>query len=573
MKWLWRWFGISILLVLAVGLRAWGLSWGVPHLGRYYPYHPDETVLLHAVCSVNPLWGDFAPSFYNYGSLYIFLVRLVYDLMAPFVGWGAVPRFDEPFAFWLDDYSRLLLVGRWSTVVLGTATVPLTFYLACRLFGQRAGWLAAGFLAVAPMPVLLGHYMTVDVPQTFFTTLALVLAAVVLHSTKPQRVVAWAAAAGFAAGLATGVKYNGFIALLSLAAPVFLVARETRPGGRRTAALAAGAALLTCVVGFLVSTPGMLLQPVRFQRDTLFELALNRNRQVPTFMAMPPAALYHLGISLPVGLEWPLFLLGLVGAGWSLRKRRPGDALLWLFMLPFFLPLAMAERKFVHYVMPLLPPLLVLAARCVDEGLAGLRKRVWALAAGLAGLAALASTIAHLGVLAAPDARDQALAFLQERVRPRDTVALASYGWFYTPPVHPTAGCTKLAMLYGGPPVWDADPPADAESWRLEWASLLVPSSLTMSAGSLPVETLRRHRAEWVVVTDYEYEDPLRIRRADPSFRNGMLELLGALEREYVLEQEIRPRPSLSGLTWWSQGIPPHDWRYYMPTVRIYRRR
>src|SRR5947208_16023258 len=76
--------GLAALVLFAVVLRAWGLEWGLPHAGRYYPYHPDESVLLDAVCRVNPLWGDFAPGFYRYGTLYIFLARLAYDFSLPF---------------------------------------------------------------------------------------------------------------------------------------------------------------------------------------------------------------------------------------------------------------------------------------------------------------------------------------------------------------------------------------------------------------------------------------------------------------------------------------------------------
>jgi hypothetical protein len=92
-----RWLGLGLLTLLALGLRAWGLNWGLPSAARYYPYHPDETVLLNAVCSVNPLWGDFTPGFYNYGSLYILLTRIVFDFAAPIAGWGSVPRQDLPF--------------------------------------------------------------------------------------------------------------------------------------------------------------------------------------------------------------------------------------------------------------------------------------------------------------------------------------------------------------------------------------------------------------------------------------------------------------------------------------------
>src|SRR5437879_2057805 len=67
--------GLAALCGVGLALRCWALTWGLPNSGRYYPYHPDESVMLNAVCRVNPLWLEFAPTFYNYGSLTILLTR------------------------------------------------------------------------------------------------------------------------------------------------------------------------------------------------------------------------------------------------------------------------------------------------------------------------------------------------------------------------------------------------------------------------------------------------------------------------------------------------------------------
>jgi hypothetical protein len=229
----------------------------------------------------------------------------------------------------------------------------------------------------------------------------------------------------------------------------------------------------------------------------------------------------------------------------------------------------------------MVPVLCLLAARAVDEGLSGRRRRgIWIAAAGVAGGAALASTVAHLGVLAAPDAREQAARYLREHTQPSETIALASDAWTYTPPLDPSAGCVKVAQPYGGPPIWDAALAAGEarpEVTPLRPFKVLAPRSVLTPEylepeGALSLEKLERHRPEWVVISDYEYEDPERVKRHHPEYQDGRLDLLAALPAHYRLEQEFRPRPALSGFTWWSRGIPPHDWRYYMPTVRLYRR-
>ncbi|MGV3721623.1 MAG: ArnT family glycosyltransferase, partial [Actinomycetota bacterium] len=352
--------GLAGLMLLALVLRGWGLTWGLPTPERYYPYHPDETVLLDAVCRVNPLWLDFTPGFYNYGSFYILLTRIVYDFTAPMLGWGSVPRLDLPFDQWVLDFARLLLVGRGVTVALGVATIAAVFALGRRMFGARTGWLAAAFLAVAPLPVLFGHYMTVDVPSAFLVTVALFLGGGALDEPDGKRVIRWVAGAAFVGGLAVGTKYNTFPALLPLIVPIWQLWRNG-PDGRRLALVATGAAIVAAPAAFFLATPGALLESHKFVEHIQYEVGRNKEGQGLIFMATPPTAAYHLGLSLPIAFEWPLYVLTLAGVAWSIKQRRPQDLFLWLFIVPFFLLLVPAERKFIRYITPLIPPLLVLA--------------------------------------------------------------------------------------------------------------------------------------------------------------------------------------------------------------------
>src|SRR3954466_13996089 len=73
---------LAAVLALAAALRLTGITWGIPNPHRYYPYHPDETVIMDAVEHLHPFSGDFLPSFYNYGTLYLLLCRIVIDVRA-----------------------------------------------------------------------------------------------------------------------------------------------------------------------------------------------------------------------------------------------------------------------------------------------------------------------------------------------------------------------------------------------------------------------------------------------------------------------------------------------------------
>jgi hypothetical protein len=188
-------------------------------------------------------------------------------------------------------------------------------------------------------------------------------------------------------------------------------------------------------------------------------------------------------------------------------------------------------------------------------------------------LAALASSLAHDRVMAAPDSRDRTAAWLRQNTTQADIVALASDSWNYTPPIVPSAGNVKSMIQFGVVPAWETSTTDFSRPHLTDIGPyhVLAPRSLPPEEGALPESRLNLFKPRYVVISDFEWEDPERVRRAEPGFKSKLLDLLEEMERQgYRVVHEERPRPSLFGFTWWSKGTPPHDWRYFMPAVRVY---
>lgn len=541
-----------------------------------------------------------------------------------------------PTPGWPLEFARLILIGRLVAVALAVGTVLLTYLTARRLYGRRPAWLAALFLAVAPMHVVLAHYMAVDVPMTFFTALCLMLSARALPraggatpwSGWPRFVRRWLALGG-AAGLAAGTKYTGGVILAAALVPLTAIYPpwRRRPSGSEEPAqglrespsaggpakggtdqtpqvppwllwLAGGALLgIGAAVAFLASTPGMVVEWPKFARDFAEELEHSRTGHGNVFRFMPPAGLYHATVSLPVAFGWPLYLLALAGAAWAAWRRRPADWLLLAAVIPLYALLSRSELRFLRYVVPLLPPLAILAARAVVSAAAAVERRrttqgarrsktapgVLAGLTALTVLPALGSSLAHDAVMAGEDPRERAARWLLATTPPGATIALASNPWFYTPPLDPSAGCVTWAMRFGGPPVWEQPAPQSGrkgpEPVPVGSIKILAqhPPGLGFEpeVGPLPVEALRRDRPLRVVVSDYESADAERVGRLAPGDRDtaGIRRVLEELGRDYVLERTFTVRPRLGPFAWFQGSEPPHDWGYFMPTIQVYRRK
>jgi hypothetical protein len=161
--------------------------------------------------------------------------------------------------------------------------------------------------------------------------------------------------------------------------------------------------------------------------------------------------------------------------------------------------------------------------------------------------------VAMAGVFAREDPRDQAARWIDQHRRPDERVGLVGEPWFYTLPLTPALGCTHVMEQVCGQRVPD-------------WILAPGPGQRALSRA-----VLSRERPKYVLVSEFEYADPLRLRR-EIGYRDGTTALMAALGRWYRLARTCRNRPALGPLHWFETGTPVHDLLYPMPDVRIYER-
>ncbi|MBL8040554.1 MAG: hypothetical protein JNM04_04315, partial [Chthonomonas sp.] len=70
-------YGIWFILLLSVGLRFVGITWGLPNGTQLFSLHPDEPIILAAAKQIRVFSGHLTPGFYNYGSFFLILLSLV----------------------------------------------------------------------------------------------------------------------------------------------------------------------------------------------------------------------------------------------------------------------------------------------------------------------------------------------------------------------------------------------------------------------------------------------------------------------------------------------------------------
>ena len=420
------WYSLALAGIVAYGLylRLHGITWGLP----FAYLDPDEGVIVREAFDIAR--GNPNPGFFLYPSLFFELVAAVYVAIALVWHSSVAPSFLSQGSLVVDP-GPYLLAARLVAVVCGTFSIYLVYLLGTKAFSRPVGLLAALFLAVVPLHVTYSHYAVTDVPATALSLLALLL----LVRAAGERTLRLLSAGAFVAGVATSTKYNFGMLLVPAAVAGWYVlgplwSREE--GLRRLARLAVRRIVAPMALGFVLFTPFALLDPLRFARDFYRQNEIVRRGWLG-FEDAGNGYWYNVHVNLPSSLGVVLFVLCVAGLVWSLYRRRRADLVLAAYVVVYYLYVSDWAALNDRYLLPIVPVLVLLAARFA-VGLARLRfVRRLVLAPAVAGLLIVAfmlplsASIAYDRALSGPDVRSIAKAWIETHIKSGTKVAFEPY--------------------------------------------------------------------------------------------------------------------------------------------------
>jgi hypothetical protein len=387
--------GTAAIVLLALALRVAGLDFGLPMAEA----RPDELTIAFQAMKFGS--GDLNPHSFHYPSLFKYMVFSVFG------AWYAVGRAigefsskDEFLLSFFDGAVSFRLLMRAMSAGMSTAAV----WMLC---GGPGGRWAAFFLAVAFLPVRDAHFGVTDSTMVTFVV-ASVLAAERLRQDGTPRA---ATLAGGLAGLATSIKYNAAILVFPLVIAALLAPRRHRHARGPALAAVALAYMGAC---FLAGTPYAIADFTTFWKDFSYEL---NHLRVGQFVDVGGGWRQHLTASLPLGMGWPLFALGLLGMGWTAFRAPEPAAVLWSFPVVYFWAIGRGETAFFRYMLPVVPFL------CMGAGLLAGPLGLLRLALPFAAFPTLASSIAAIRLFNAGDTRDAMGRWIEANV-PKDAAIL-----------------------------------------------------------------------------------------------------------------------------------------------------
>ena len=406
-------WALAGVVATGLALRLWSIGFGLPGV-----YNVDETPILNRALAFAK--GDPNPHNFLYPTLHFYVLfawQGLYFVAGWLAGW-----FDSLAAFqgsYFADPSGHVRAGRLLTALFGTATIVAVYWLGRRLYGTAVGLGAALFLAVAPLAVRDAHYIKLDLPVAFFTTLAhAAIARIVVDPEHAVRRGAWVLA-GLLAGFAISTHYYAvFLAFVFLGAWAVQLQRAEHPGRTLPLLLLAAAGTL---LGFALTSPFFFVEPAAVVRDLRELREVNIDRAVRAGLFSSTGAYATL---LAKALGYPIGVLAVAGCLLAVFTDWRRGLVLTSFAVTFLVFLANTFPS-SRYLNILLPMLTVAAAYAVWQASRWARCRTpacMAVACTLAAVWPAAESVRWNRFFAEDDTRTQARAFVERHVPDGSTV-------------------------------------------------------------------------------------------------------------------------------------------------------
>lgn len=381
-----RWLAV---LALALALSLWSSLRGIN-----FGHHWDERKQIEAV-ERSAESGRLLPDWYNYPSISYLLCALP---LLPEIGQLLS---TEPKPFSRMDFPKTKEELKRSIRTPAYKLAARRVFLWVSYFGPV--WLVLGLWrrrspreaclagAIYALSFELCYHARWIAPDAVLTQFVALFVACLLRAQHSARARRWLLLAALAAGLATGSKYTAGLLLLPLGLAAWLWSHSLATRARLRWLGQLG---LLYGVTYLLTTPGTLLEPVRFYQDLKFERRHYTEMGHYGYSVAPGTehaarALQYLSTALgSPHLAWALLLAGLVALGIAVslrRSERSQSLILLAFPLVYFVYFAGTRVLFVRNLLVFLPFAALYAARGVETlahtfSSRGARLCVWAAA-------------------------------------------------------------------------------------------------------------------------------------------------------------------------------------------------
>lgn len=346
---------IALLLITVLGgfLRFYNLNWD-----SGLSFHPDERNIAASVSRIK-LFDQLNPQFFAYGGFLIYTYRAAGELLLQIR--------DDPS--WILSWGKINLIGRFFSAVFATLNIAAIYFLTKKLLNKKNVALLASFVAAfSPSLIQTAHY---SITESFLALLAVLLCFCSLYLIESSKLKFYILC-GIIYGVAVATKISAF-SFIVFPAVAHLIVLFKKPKGiqlfvKRNLLFI----VLLAISGFVfvIFSSYIFWNWEKFMESMQYEFGVATGSfSVPYTLQFTGTVPYLFQIKNLVYQLGPLVLFSFVGLIWMLfiliRKINLKIGVFLSFIIVYFLYVGTWFTKFIRFMVPALPFLVIAGCFCL----------------------------------------------------------------------------------------------------------------------------------------------------------------------------------------------------------------
>jgi hypothetical protein len=344
---------LTTVFCLGGFLRFYNLNWDQGHF-----FHPDERNIAAAVSRIH-FFDQLNPKFFAYGSFPIYLYRMVGETIAIMTGNND----------WVYDWGKINLVSRGVSAFFSSLTIILVFQVAKKIWTKKVGFIASFLTALTISLIQTAHYGVTESLLVFWLMLILLLSLQLLEKQGVKDYLR----IGLIISLATATKVSALsFTIIPLMSHLLVSIQNRKRFKYLNYQLKLLISALISIVTFIIISPYTFLDRVKFLESMNYESGVATGRLKVVYVLQFEKTLpYLFQLKNLIWQVGPVVLLGylslLLLAFTAIKKKNKKAIIFVSFPLAYFIYVGSWYTKFIRYMVPLIPFLIIGASWLIFE--------------------------------------------------------------------------------------------------------------------------------------------------------------------------------------------------------------